>query len=134
MKTVASFVLLVCLSVPLHAQTIDDGIMLTRRDLFAGYLYSHDSWDRYWEGTLERVNGNIGSVTTQTNVWGADYGVTDRLNMFVLVPYVATNPNSTQRDRRAPGHHDRRRIQFPRANIVEARDAAAIAVLSGGFP
>jgi len=32
---------------PLHAQTIDDGIMMNKRSLFAGYVYSHESRDLY---------------------------------------------------------------------------------------
>ena len=58
--------------------------------LFTGDVYSHDSWEQYWEGTLKRVNGNIGTVTTQTNIWSANYGVTDRLNVIATVPYVWT--------------------------------------------
>lgn len=48
------------------AQTIDDGWMVGRKVLFAGVLYTHDSWDHYWEGALNRVNGNLGTVTAQT--------------------------------------------------------------------
>ena len=51
---------------PLGAQTIDDGLMMPRRQLCTGFLYTHDSWDRYWEGSLERGNGNIGTLTTQS--------------------------------------------------------------------
>ena len=53
------------ISVP--AQPIYDGIMITRHTLFAGNFFTHDSWDHYWEGSLNRVNGNLGTVTTQTN-------------------------------------------------------------------
>src|SRR6185503_443521 len=43
----------------LEAQTIDDSVMMPRGALCTGFLYTHDSWDEYWEGTLERRNGNI---------------------------------------------------------------------------
>jgi hypothetical protein len=72
------------------AQTADDGIMIGKGTIFFGDHYSHDSWDHYWEGSLERTNGNIGTVTTQTNTWFANYGVTDRLNVIANVPYVWT--------------------------------------------
>jgi hypothetical protein len=88
-----AFLLLVfsaMLSSSLHAQTIDDGIMMARHVLFTGDVYSHDSWEHYWEGSLKRVNGNIGTVTTQSNVWSANYGLTDRLNILAAVPYVWT--------------------------------------------
>lgn len=78
-------------SVLLHGQTIDDGIMMPKGNLFAGYLYTHDSWDHYWEGSLKRVNGNIGTVTTQAHTWSGNYGVTDRINVIASVPHVRTN-------------------------------------------
>ncbi len=74
-----------------HAQTIDDGIMLADKTLCAGALYSHDSWDQYWEGSLERVNGNIGTVTTQSLTMAANYGVTSWFDAIVNVPYIWTN-------------------------------------------
>jgi hypothetical protein len=87
----ACVVLLAVFSPTLHAQTIDDGIMLASKTLCAGALYTHDSWDHYWEGGLERVNGNIGTVTTQDFTMAANYGLTNRLNLIVNVPYVWTN-------------------------------------------
>jgi hypothetical protein len=75
----------------LPAQTIDDATMLPGRTLFAGYLYTHDSWDQYWEGTLKRKNGNLGTVSTQTSTIYLDYGITDRVNVIAKIPYVWTN-------------------------------------------
>lgn len=80
---------LVC-ALPVNAQTIEDGIMMGRRELQTGNLYSHASWDQYWEGTLKRRNANIGTITTETNVWTANYGLTNRLNVIGTVPYVWT--------------------------------------------
>ena len=77
-------------AVPLDAQTVDDGIMLRKGTLFAGAVYSHDSWDTYWEGELERDNGNVGTVTTQSNALFGNYAVTDRLNVIAMAPYVWT--------------------------------------------
>jgi hypothetical protein len=74
-----------------RAQTVDDGIMMGKEKLCTGVLYTHDSWDHYWEGTLNRVNGNLGTVTTQTVLWAGNYGVTNRLNVIANVPYVFTN-------------------------------------------
>jgi hypothetical protein len=83
--------LLAPLSGAASAQTIDDGIMLATRGLFIGNVYSYDHWDEYWEGTLKRENGNIGTITTQTSLWSADYGLTDRLNILGSVPFVWTH-------------------------------------------
>lgn len=75
----------------LPAQSLDDGIMMPKRNLFTGFVYSRDSWDQYWEGRLQRKNGNLGTVTTETDTWYADYGLTDRVNLLVSIPYVRTD-------------------------------------------
>jgi hypothetical protein len=85
--TLASLLLF---SLSAHAQTIDDGIMMGKGELQTGNHYSYDAWDQYWEGTLKRSNANIGTITTQANVWTANYGVHDRLNVIGMVPYVWT--------------------------------------------
>ena len=86
------FALALVASLPaaLRAQTIHDGIMLSKGQLFTGGLYTRESWDEYWEGSLKRENDNIGTVTTQVNTWYANYGVTNRLNVIGAVPYVWT--------------------------------------------
>ncbi len=74
----------------LEAQTITDGIMMPRRDLCTGFLYDREQWTNYWEGTLERDNLNIGTLTTQSVTWVGNYGVTDRINLIAMAPYVWT--------------------------------------------
>ena len=91
MKLLLSLGLVASLSISLQGQTIDDAIMLRGRELQTGNLYSHDSWDQYWEGTVKRTNGNIGRITTDANVVTANYGLNDRLNVIAMVPYVWTN-------------------------------------------
>src|SRR5687767_9725463 len=85
-----TLVLLALFPPPLRGQTIEDGIMLARNELLTGNFYSYDSWDQYWEGTLKRTNGNIGTITTETNVVAANYGLFDRFNLIGTVPYVWT--------------------------------------------
>lgn len=75
----------------LRAQTIRDGLMMGRNSFCTGFMYSHESWDQYWEGSLKRVNGNIGTLTTQSVSWVGNYGVTDRLNVIAMTPYMWTN-------------------------------------------
>lgn len=89
-RALRAFLFLLCLPVPLQAQTVSDGIMLAKGELLTGTTYVHDSWHEYWEGTLKRENGNIGTVTTQTNVVMVNYGVAKRLNVIGVVPYVRT--------------------------------------------
>lgn len=88
---IGASVLALSLSTPLGAQTIDDGIMMPRHSVFTGTVYSHESWSEYWEGALKRDNGNIGTLTTQTNSWYVDYGLTNRLNVIASIPYVWTH-------------------------------------------
>lgn len=89
----AALPLLLCAlaATPLRAQSLDDGLMVPRRVLGAGVSYAHDRWDRYWEGTLRRDNENIGTLTTRSVTWMAGYGVTDRLSVLAMLPYVQTH-------------------------------------------
>jgi len=74
-----------------NAQTVDDGIMLSRLKYCTGVFYSYDYWNHYWEGSLNRVNGNIGTITTRNIQYIGNYGVTDRLDVLFSVPYVYTS-------------------------------------------
>ena len=89
-KTLLPLVLLALCAASLRAQTLEDGILVPKKDLMTGFLYTHDSWDRYWEGTLKRGNGNIGTVSTQSVTFYADYGLTRKLNVIATLPYVWT--------------------------------------------
>jgi len=86
----AAILLVISLPTTVRAQTIDDGVMMDSHHLFTGVLFSYESWDEYWEGTLKRENGNIGTLTTQTATWATNYGITDRLNVIATIPYVRT--------------------------------------------
>ena len=89
-KIVSVLGLVALLTGSLHAQTIDDGIMLPKKTLFTGDLYTRESFTQYWEGSLKRDNENIGTVTTETNTWYANFGLSDRLNVIGLIPLVWT--------------------------------------------
>jgi hypothetical protein len=73
------------------AQTADDGLMVPKKTLMMGVMYSHDSWDQYWEGTLKRSNGNIGTLTTQSTTLVGAYGVAERLELMATLPYIRTH-------------------------------------------
>jgi hypothetical protein len=79
---------------PLCAQTIDDGLMMPKGQLCTGFGYTYDAWDRYWEGALERDNGNVGTVSTQSVGWMGTYGITDGLNVIAMLPWVATSASA----------------------------------------
>ena len=78
----------------LQAQTADDGIMISKLKYCTGVFYTYDYWNQYWQGTLERTNANIGTITTRDIHYVGNYGVTDRLDLLVDVPFVYTSANS----------------------------------------
>ena len=73
-----------------YAQTDLDGIMMNKNQLCNGLMYNYNSWDYYWEGTFKRNNQNLGTVSTQSVMYGANYGITGRLNVMISAPYVWT--------------------------------------------
>ena len=92
--TVLPFLLIALAAASLRAQTMTDGLLLPRQALGTGLVYTHEGWSEYWEGTLKRDNGNIGTVTTQSVTWVAGYGVTDRLSVIAMLPYVWTHASA----------------------------------------
>jgi hypothetical protein len=86
------YILWLCAAFPLagFAQTLSDGLMMPKKDLCTGILYSTDQWKNYWEGELKRSNENIGSLKTQTLLWVASYGVSEKLNVIAMFPYIKT--------------------------------------------
>jgi hypothetical protein len=88
--TLLAVLLAAAAGAPLRAQTIEDGVLMPRGDFCTGFLYQNDRWDEYWEGSLKRDNGNIGTLTTRSVAWMGNYGVTDRLNVIAMLPYVWT--------------------------------------------
>jgi hypothetical protein len=136
MKSLSAFAVLAALAAPVHAQAIDDGIMMTGRSVQAGYVYTHDSWNEYWEGTLKRTNGNIGTVTTQTDAWIALYGITNRVTVAGSVPWVATNPSQgvLQRQRGMQDITIGGKYAFLERSSAAHGALRAIVGLSGSFP
>ena len=91
---IAPVLLLLIAPATLQAQTIDDGVLLPRRALATGVVYGHEGWSQYWEGTLKRDNGNIGTVGTQSVTWMAGVGLTDRFTVLASLPYVWTHASA----------------------------------------
>jgi hypothetical protein len=73
------------------AQTLSDGLMMPKNDFCTGVIYNYDRWENYWEGSLKRDNGNIGSVTTQLITWVGNFGISDKFNIIAMLPYVKTD-------------------------------------------
>jgi hypothetical protein len=73
---------------PAAAQSLGDGVVLPRRELRTTLEYAQEWWSEYWEGTLERDNENIGTLTSRSVTWTAAYGVTDRVSVIATLPYI----------------------------------------------
>src|SRR5688572_12327701 len=89
-KKIGVSVLLILGFSNLGAQTLTDGLMMPKNDFCTGFMYTQDSWTEYWEGELKRENGNIGRVTTQSLMWFGNYGITSKINVMAMVPYMKT--------------------------------------------
>jgi hypothetical protein len=127
---------LLLLTAVLPAQTVDDGIMISKKNLFTGPLYSYSYWNEYWEGTRPRTNGNLGTVITQSVDWYANYGVTDRVNIIASFPYIWAHTT-------AGVLHDQKGFQdvmlagkwnFFRHSVANDGEIRAYGVLSGSIP
>jgi hypothetical protein len=77
-----------------RAQTVDDAIMMNKKQWCNGLTYMYSSWNKYWEGSKLRSNPNLGRVTTQSVMLMSNYGITDKLNVLVNVPYVWTQASA----------------------------------------
>lgn len=79
------------LATPVTAQTLEDAEMLRSREMHTTAMYGRDTWDQYWEGSLKRANGNIGTVTTRTITGTIGYGINERLTVLASLPYISTD-------------------------------------------
>ena len=77
-----------------YAQTEMDGIMMSKNNFCTGAIYEYSSWNKYWEGNFKRENLNFGTVSTQKIVINGNYGITDKINAILSVPYVKTNASA----------------------------------------
>ena len=90
-----SLALAFCLVASLaKSQTATDAIMMGKKQWCNGLTYMYSSWDKYWEGTLKRENKNLGTVSTQSIMFMSTYGITNKLNAIVSVPYVWTHASA----------------------------------------
>jgi hypothetical protein len=80
----------------LTAQTPTDALMMDKGQICFAALYTHDTWDQYWEGELKRTNGNIGTLTRQTIMPMFALGITDRFNVIGALPWMKTQASGGQ--------------------------------------
>jgi hypothetical protein len=73
------------------AQMPHDGIYMSNKIACGALIYGNSSWTEYWENQLFRENQNIGRLTTESVTAMMAYGITKKLNLIAVVPYVRTN-------------------------------------------
>ncbi len=78
----------------LRAQTDEDAIMMAKKQFCIGGMYNYGSWKNYWEGTLKRNNLNLGTVSNQMFGFMGTYGVSEKLNLLINLPYVTTKASA----------------------------------------
>lgn len=76
------------------AQTDIDAIMMGKKELCIGPMFSSSSWKNYWEGTFKRDNANLGTVSTQAFSLMGAYGVSGKLNLLFGAPYIKTKASA----------------------------------------
>jgi hypothetical protein len=89
MKRSLLLLLLVVFAAPAFAQVPTDGLMMPTGALCTGFIYQRDSWKEYWEGSLKRENLNIGEFTGQTVMWYGVYGLSPKINIMGMLPYIS---------------------------------------------
>ena len=67
-----------------------DGLIMPKKLWGNGIYYGYDRWSKYWEGSLKRDNGNIGTLTTMSATWMTVYGLTDKVTIVATLPYIWT--------------------------------------------
>jgi hypothetical protein len=89
--------LLICAMIAmarLSAQTDLDGLMMAKNNYCSGFMYGYSSWEDYWEGTFKRDNKNLGTVSTQMIGYMGNYGINNKLNAIISLPYVITKASA----------------------------------------
>ncbi|MFC0184284.1 hypothetical protein ACFFJX_17825 [Pseudarcicella hirudinis] len=104
---------------------------LCLNNICGALTYTHDSWNKYWEGTHSRENKNLGTVSTQSVMAMVNYGINDRFNILAGVPYVWTKAS-------AGVLHGMSGVQDLTAaakyRIAQIRDLSIIGVVGGSIP
>ena len=78
------------------AQTDIDGLMMEKNLFCVGVTAGKTSWKNYWEGTFKRENLNLGKVSTSNIMVNGNYGITNRLNIIAMLPYIKTRASAGQ--------------------------------------
>ena len=90
------FITSIFISSCLFAQTDLDGLMMPKNLFCGGITAGKTSWKNYWEGTFKRENLNLGKVSTSNITVNGNYGITNRLNVIAMLPFIKTKASAGQ--------------------------------------
>lgn len=94
---ITTFFILCSWSLP--GQSPADALMMPGKQSCVLFDYSHHRFHQYWEGINKRTNQTIATVKRNVYMPMAALGITNRLILFVGLPYIVTNssePNGGQ--------------------------------------
>lgn len=96
LKKLIAGILLISAIYSATAQTDIDGIMMEKNGFCIGPMFGHSSWKNYWEGTLKRDNANLGTVSSTLYSIISNYGIANKLNVLLGLPYIKTKASAGQ--------------------------------------
>lgn len=98
MKNITTVIFLLGIVIHAHSQTPTDDLMMNKGQICIATLYEHGTWNQYWEGKYLRGNQNIGTLTRQMVMPMVAFGITDKFNLIVGLPYVRTEASGGNMD------------------------------------
>ncbi|MEY4539655.1 MAG: hypothetical protein RLZZ306_1412 [Bacteroidota bacterium] len=114
-----------------NAQMMNDGIFMAKGNLCGGLTYMNDSWSKYWEGTYQRENKNLGTLTTQSVILMGNYGISDRFNVMLSLPYITTKA-SAGTSQGMSGIQDL--TMSVKYRLIQTRNLSVIGSIGGSIP
>lgn len=96
MNKLLRFLVPVLITATAQAQTAMDAVMMNKKEICFAFMYEQGNWNEYWEGETLITNDNIGDFTRNTFATMIVYGVTNKLNVLLTVPYVSTKSTGGQ--------------------------------------
>lgn len=73
------------------AQSPLDELLMPKNEICFLVNYGYGQFDQYWEGDFLRENQTIATVQRRTAMVMAAYGINDKLDAYLGLPYVSTN-------------------------------------------
>ena len=90
------FILSLIASIDCMGQNLNDDLKMKKGEFCIALNLSQGNWTQYWEANTLIQNQNIGTFSRRVINPMIGIGITDRLNLFADLPYIATEASSGQ--------------------------------------